>query len=80
MLVGVLSKTVDKDDCSTVSVEGFDDGPEGLLPGGIPDLQFNFVVVDLDGFGFELSSKGDMVLLDEETFDVSSQKAAFTNS
>lgn len=65
MLVGVLSKTVYKDDCGAIPIEGFDDGPEGLLPSGIPDLQFNFVVVDLDGFGLELSSKGDMVLLDE---------------
>ena len=72
MVMGVLSKAVDQDDCGTVSVEGFDDGPEGLLASGVPDLQFDFVVVDFDGFGLKLSSEGDMVLLYEEAFDVAS--------
>ena len=72
MVMGVLSKVVDKDDCGAIPVEGFDDRPEGLLAGGIPDLQFDFVVVDFDGFGLELSSEGDMVLLYEEAFDISS--------
>ena len=78
--LGVLCKAVYKDDCRAVPVEGLDDGPEGLLTGGIPDLQLNFVVVDFDGFGLELSSQGDMVFLDEEAFDVASQEATFANS
>ena len=42
----VLDEAVYQHDGGGVAIEGFDDGPEGLLSCCIPDMQFDFIIAD----------------------------------
>ena len=76
----ILGEIVDQYNSSTISIKSFDDGPESLLTGCIPNLQLDFIVINLDSLSLELSSKGDMMFLDKTAFDISSQETTFANS
>ena len=49
---------VDQQNAHSASVVGRGDGPETLLPGGIPYLQLHALAVELDGADFEVDADG----------------------
>ena len=56
---------VDQQGASCASVVAPRDGLEGLLTSGVPDLQLDVLLVDLDCARTELDSNGQIVLLSE---------------
>ena len=62
-------------------VEGADDGSEGLLSWGVPDLHFDkFSGGEFENFGGELDADGDIVLLWELAFDVAENEGGLSGS
>lgn len=49
---------VDEDDSLGPAEVAGGDGAEALLAGGIPDLKFDALVIDLDVFDFEVNADG----------------------
>ncbi len=59
VLVGlVLTDIVHKESSNSATIVCRCDGPVTLLPGGIPDLSFDGLGVDLDGAGSEFNADG----------------------
>jgi hypothetical protein len=53
-----ICNVVDQQNAHSASVVGRGDGPETLLPGGIPYLQLHALAVELDGADFEVDADG----------------------
>lgn len=49
---------IDHDDTHRTLVIGLCDGLESLLACGVPDLEPDFLPLDLDGFYFEINADG----------------------
>ncbi len=66
---------IDKDDTFVVSVGN---GSESLLPGGIPDLEFNIFTVGIDSFESEIDTNGSHVVLIELVISKPEQETWFS--
>ena len=61
-------------------VVGSGNGSKGFLSGCVPDLHFDFFVLDIEDLGPELDSKGRLVLAVEPSFDHAHEHAAFADA
>ena len=61
---GLLGAVVNEDDAHGALVVGLRDRPKSFLAGGIPDLEFDSLVLDGDGFDLEVDAYS--VVLREE--------------
>lgn len=81
VLVGlVLADVVDKQSTNSAAVVCGSDGAISLLTGGIPDLGFDRLGVDLDGPGGELDTDGRLGVEVELVSSESAEKIGFSDS
>ena len=51
-----VSAVIDEDDAHSSFVIGLSDGSESLLASCVPNLQFNKLIINVDGFNLEIDS------------------------
>ena len=61
-------------------VVGSGDGSKSFLSGSVPDLHFDFLVLDIEDLGPELDSKGRLMLVVEPSLDHAHEHAAFADT
>jgi len=81
VLVGlVLGDVVDEKCADSATVVGAGDCAVALLAGGIPDLGFDGLVVDLDAAGGKLDTDGGLAVEVEFVAGETREKVGFTNT
>ena len=86
MVEGVSSKCfpslpgdiVDQQGSDGATIVGASDRPEVLLTGGVPDLEFDVLIIDGDSFCSELDADGDIVGDSGLVFDELEYDAGFS--
>ena len=80
MLGCVLGDIIDKQGSNGASVVGSGDGPEILLPSGVPHLQLDDLVIQIDDSRGKLDSKGDLVFVIHFLLDELGDDATFADA
>ena len=71
---------ISKDDSSSSFVVGLSDISESFLSGGVPDLKFDFRIINVDCFEFEVDSDSGYIAVFEDSIAEFGEKVGFTDS